>query len=114
MGAALAGRPRETSSGEAGARARRAGDWRRVDVPVESRILGTPRSRVSPAVPLKVEVSEDAVPKEPPLPVTTDHIPVPTEGALAASVTVVKPQVAALIWSVPALDTVGEASTIIE
>ena len=41
---------------------------------------------VVPAVPLKVLVGLDAVPKLPPVPVTTLHAPVPTVGVFAASV----------------------------
>ena len=48
-----------------------------------------------PAVPLKVDVGEDAIPKDPPEPLTIVHAPVPIEGVLAAKVTVVNPQVAA-------------------
>ena len=46
-----------------------------------------------PAVPVKVEVGLPALPNDPPVPDTTLQDPVPTEGVLAASVTVVRPQV---------------------
>jgi hypothetical protein len=47
-----------------------------------------------PAVPVKVEVGEEAVPNDPPVPLTTVHAPVPTVGALPVSVTEVRPHVA--------------------
>ena len=47
--------------------------------------------------------------KLPPAPLIILHAPVPTPGALAARVTEVNPQVAALVWSGPAADTVGAA-----
>ena len=40
------------------------------------------------------------------------HDPVPTVGALAANVTVVNPQVAALVWLGPALAVVGANETV--
>ena len=60
-----------------------------------------------PAVPLKVDVGEKGVPNDPPEPLTTDQAPVPTEAVFAAKVTVVNPQVAAPVWSGPALAEVG-------
>ena len=48
---------------------------------------------VDPAVPLNVEDGLEAFPKEPPDPLTTLHKPLPTVGAFAANVTVVRPQV---------------------
>jgi hypothetical protein len=57
-----------------------------------------------PAVPLNVEVGLAALPKLPPVPLWTLHIPVPTLGVLAARVTEVWPQVAAPIWSGPAFE----------
>ena len=56
-----------------------------------------------PAVPLKVDVGEEGVPNDPPEPLTTDQAPVPIEAVLAAKVTDVNPQVAAPVWSGPAL-----------
>ena len=44
---------------------------------------------------------------EPPTPDTMLHAPVPIVGVFAASVTVVRPQVAEFVWSIPALETVG-------
>ena len=46
-----------------------------------------------PAVPLNVDVGLDAVPNEPPEPLTMLHAPVPALGVLAARVTCVRPQV---------------------
>ena len=54
-------------------------------------------------MPENVEVELLALPKLPPVPLTTLHAPVPTEGVFAAKVTVVKPQVEAPVWSAPAL-----------
>ena len=45
----------------------------------------------------------------PPVPLMILHAPVPTIGVLAASVTVVIPQVVEPVWSVPAAATVGAA-----
>ena len=50
-----------------------------------------------PAVPAKVEVRLVGVVIVPPVPLTMLHVPVPTVGALPSSVTVVNPQVAALV-----------------
>ena len=58
-------------------------------------------------MPVKVLVGLPGVVIVPPVPETIDHEPVPIEGALAASVTVVSPQVAAPVWSGPALAVVG-------
>jgi hypothetical protein len=52
---------------------------------------------VVPAVPVNVDVGLPAFPKLPPEPETILHEPVPTAALLAASDTVVKPQVALLI-----------------
>ena len=60
-----------------------------------------------PAVPLNVEFGLLALPNEPPVPATILHAPVPTVGVLADRVTVVRPQVAASVWSGPALAVVG-------
>ena len=60
---------------------------------------------VFPAVPLKVLVGLEAVPKLPPVPLTMLHPPVPTVGVLAANVVLVTPQ--RFNWSGPALDVVG-------
>ena len=52
----------------------------------------------------------DVPPKPPPLPDDVPppvHAPVPTAGALPARVTCVKPQVAAPVWSGPAVAGVG-------
>jgi hypothetical protein len=48
-----------------------------------------------PATPVKVLVGLVGVVTEPPIPDVIVHAPVPTAGALAARVTVVKPHVAA-------------------
>ena len=53
------------------------------------------RVYVEPAVPLKVVARLEALAKEPPVPLSMLHIPVPTAGESAARVTVVRPQVAA-------------------
>ena len=63
-------------------------------------------------MPLKVDVFNAALLKLPPTPLTTVHAPVPVAGLFAAKVTVVKPQVAAPVWSGPALDTVGAPVTV--
>ena len=55
------------------------------------------RVYVFPATPLKVEVGLEVFPKDPPVPLIILHVPVPTAGALAASVTDVNPQVDAPI-----------------
>jgi hypothetical protein len=60
-----------------------------------------------PAVPLNIVVGLDAETKLPPAPLIILHAPVPRAGVLAASVTLVNPQVAAPAWSVPALEVVG-------
>ena len=44
-------------------------------------------------MPLNVDVGEEAAPKDPPEPLTIDHVPVPIDGVLAAKVTVVNPHV---------------------
>lgn len=48
---------------------------------------------VEPAVPLKLDVGLDALPKDPPLPLITLQEPEPMVGVLPASVTLVRPQV---------------------
>jgi hypothetical protein len=60
-----------------------------------------------PAVPVKVLVGLVGVVTVPPVPAVIVHAPVPIAGVLAARVTVVKPQVAAPVWSGPAFATVG-------
>jgi hypothetical protein len=60
-----------------------------------------------PAVPVKVVFRTAGSAKLPPVPLTTLHIPVPTLGLLPFNVTCVKPQVAKLVWSAPALAVVG-------
>jgi hypothetical protein len=60
-----------------------------------------------PAVPVNVELALVGVVIVPPVPDIMLHAPVPREGVLAPSVTVVNPQVGAPIWSAPALDVVG-------
>ena len=62
---------------------------------------------VEPAVPVNVDVALDAVPIVPPVPLTMLQAPVPIEAALPAKVTLVNPQVAAPVWSAPALAVVG-------
>ncbi len=47
-----------------------------------------------PATPVNVDIELAVLPKDPPVPLTIVHPPVPTEGELAASVTEVIPQVA--------------------
>jgi hypothetical protein len=71
------------------------------------------RVYVVPAVPLNVEVALVGVVIVPPAPDTMLHAPVPKVGVLAASVTLVKPQVAAPVWSGPALDVVGALLNVI-
>jgi len=65
------------------------------------------RTYAVPAVPLKVVVGEEAFAKDPPAPLTMVQSPVPITGVLAARVTVVRPQVEALVWLGPATDAVG-------
>jgi hypothetical protein len=48
---------------------------------------------VEPGFPLKLLPGLAAFPKLPPTPDTIDHVPVPTVGELAASTTLVSPQV---------------------
>ena len=60
-----------------------------------------------PAVPLNVEVGLEGVATVPPVPPTMLQAPVPSVGVLAAKVTCVRPQVAALVWLEPALAAVG-------
>ena len=60
-----------------------------------------------PAVPLKLELGLEAVPKLPPVPLTMLHAPVPLPGAFAPSVTVVNPQVAIPVWLAPATAVLG-------
>ena len=60
-----------------------------------------------PAVPLKVDVALEDVVIVPPVPLTMLQAPVPIDAALPASVTDVNPQVAELVWSVPAFEVVG-------
>ena len=55
------------------------------------------RTYAVPAVPVKVDVGLVGVAIVPPAPDTMVHNPVPTKGVLAASVTVVKPQLAASV-----------------
>ena len=62
-------------------------------------------------MPVKVEFGLLAFPKLPPVPLTTDHWPVPTTGVLAAKVVVVTPQ--REVWGNPAMATVGIAFTAI-
>jgi len=62
---------------------------------------------VCPATPLKFVVELFVLAKDPPVPDTILHKPVPIEGVLAASVTVVNPQVAVPVWSGPAFAVVG-------
>ena len=52
---------------------------------------------VEPAVPLKVLVGLDVDVMVPPDPLTIDQVPLPVEGALAARVTDVSPQVDASV-----------------
>ena len=66
-----------------------------------------------PAVPLNVVVGLDALLNEPPEPLIMLHAPVPSVAALAARVTVVRPQVDVPVWSGPALAVVGAAITVI-
>ena len=66
---------------------------------------------VLPAVPVNVDVRLDGVVTVPPVPDTIVHAPVPDEGALPASVTVVNPHVATLVWSAPAAAVEGAALT---
>ena len=68
---------------------------------------------VLPAVPENVLVAEDGVVTVPPVPLIIDQVPVPTDGVFPAKVTDVKPQVAAPVWSGPALATVGGGFTVI-
>ncbi len=58
-------------------------------------------------MPVKVEVGLLALPKLPPVPLIFVQTPVPTVGVFAAKVTVVKPHVAAFVWSAPAFEVVG-------
>ena len=60
-----------------------------------------------PAVPVNVDVGLEGVVTVPPVPLTMLQFPVPTVGALPASVTVVSPQVFISVWSGPAFDAVG-------
>ena len=60
-----------------------------------------------PAVPLNVAAGFVALEKLPPAPLTIVQRPVPTVGALAGKVADVDPQVAAPVWSAPALAVVG-------
>jgi hypothetical protein len=53
---------------------------------------------------VKVEVRLEGVVTVPPAPDIILHAPVPIVGAFAASVTDVSPQVAAPVWSGPALE----------
>ena len=62
---------------------------------------------VDPAVPLNVDVGLDELPNDPPIPLTIDHKPVPTDGLFPAKVTVVTPQVEEPVWSAPAFDVLG-------
>ena len=62
---------------------------------------------VFPAVPVKVDVGLDGVVTLPPVPLMILHAPVPTDGVLAARVSVVSPQVADPVWSPLALAVVG-------
>ena len=58
---------------------------------------------MAPAFPEKVELGLLALPKLPPVPLWTLHMPAPTVGALAAKLSWVWPQVAAPVWLGPAL-----------
>ena len=60
-----------------------------------------------PAVPEKVVVGLVSEAKDPPVPLTIVHLPVPTVGVFPARVTVVSPQVADSVWFAPALAVVG-------
>ena len=71
------------------------------------------KTYVDPAVPLKFVVGSVALTNEPPVPETTDQAPVPTTGVFPASVTVVNPQVADVVWLLPAFAVVGGAFTVI-
>ena len=62
---------------------------------------------VVPPVPLNDEDELEALPKEPPAPLTTLQEPVPMEGVFAARVTDVDPQVDEPVWSAPAFAVVG-------
>ena len=62
---------------------------------------------MEPAVPEKVEVGLEADVTEPPVPDMMLQEPVPIVGVFAARVTVVKPQVAASVWSGPAFAADG-------
>jgi hypothetical protein len=66
----------------------------------------------TPTVPEKVDVGLDAVPKDPPLPLTILQLPEPTLGAFAARVTEVSPHVVTPVWLAPALAVVGSALTV--
>lgn len=66
-----------------------------------------------PAVPVKVDVGLEGAATAPPVPLTILQLPMPTLAVLAASVTVVDPQVVAPVWSGPALATVGKGVTVI-
>lgn len=96
----------------------RVGFWLKVMVTssveaVQGELLTVQRSVYDvPALPEKVEVGLLALPKLPPVPLTTLHIPVPIVGTLPARVTWVWPQVAALVWSGPALAVVGTAEAL--
>ena len=65
-----------------------------------------------PAVPLNIDVGLAALLKDPPAPENTVQVPVPTVGVFADSVTVVKPQVVAPVWSEPASAVVGAGVTV--
>lgn len=67
---------------------------------------------VVPAVPEKVEVALPVLLKLPPVPLTIDQAPVPVPGVLAASVTCVRPQVDAPVWSGPALAVAAAAAAL--
>ena len=62
---------------------------------------------------MKVDVALEGVVTVPTVPLTMLHAPVPTVGVLPARVTDVNPQVAALVWSTPALAVVGESLTVV-
>ena len=62
-----------------------------------------------PGVPAKFVVGLDAFSNCPPVPLVILQLPVPTVGVLAARTTKDCPQVAAPVWSGPALAVVGAA-----
>ena len=67
-----------------------------------------------PTVPENNELLCTAFENEPVPPDRIVHNPAPEEGVFAASVTFVKPHVASVVWSGPALDSVGLLLKVIE